>query len=258
MEIEDKQILHKIIDLQACIIQGKDIKALFHKNIDFYLSKSGADIITIYLHEEEHVNVDYVIERDRLFIHLLQKYIFNKKNFKWDKFVHNCDKHFTSKIKHDMITDLYQIFRGFLSKKDASAFTNELQMENAIMMPMYHYDNQEIIGYVCYFFQTDTEVDIKKLEEVKTSFQVILQSLYNREHTTYFTKCVRIDEDMKLLTAQEKKIVRKVLEGVSYPDVAVMLNISINTLKTHMKNIFSKYNVNSKIELYNKLNAYMQ
>ena len=258
MEIEDKQILHKIIELQSCIIQGRNIKTLLHTNTDFYLNKSGADIITVYVHEEEHVNVDYILEKDRLFAHLLKKYIFNKKNFKWDKFVHNCDKHFASNIGHDKITNLYQIFRGFLPKRLAEEFTDELQMKNAIMMPMYHYDNQEIIGYVCYFFQTDTEIEIKKLEEVKTSFQVILQSLYDREHTTYYTKCVRIDEDMKLLTSQEKKIVRKVLEGMSYPDVAAMLGISINTLKTHMKNIFNKYNVNSKIELYNKLNAYVQ
>ena len=92
---------------------------------------------------------------------------------------------------------------------------------------------------------------------MKTSFQTILQPLYDKEHNTFFTKCVRIDEDMKLLTPQEKKIVRKVLEGLSYPDVATILDISVNTLKTHMKNIFYKYNVNSKIELYNKLNAYI-
>jgi len=68
---------------------------------------------------------------------------------------------------------------------------------------------------------------------------------------------VRIDEEMKLLTSQEKKIVRKVLEGTSYPEIAAILDISINTLKTHMKNTFNKYNVSSKIELYNKLHAYI-
>ncbi len=256
MEIEDSQILHKIIELQSCIIQGRNIKTILHKNIDFYLDKSGADIITVYMHKEEQVNVDYILEKHRHFAHLLKKYVFDKKNFKWEKFVNNCDKHFASKIKHDNITDLYQIFKGFLSKKDATAFTNELQMKNAIMMPMYTYDNQEIIGYACFLFQSDIEADIKKLEAVKTSFQTLLQPLYDREHNTFFTKCIRIDEDMGLLTAQEKKIVRKVLEGSSYPDVAEILGISINTLKTHMKNIFNKYNVNSKIELFNKFNAY--
>lgn len=255
--IEDNQVLHKIIELQSCIIQGRSIKAMLHKNTDFYLEKSGADIIAVYMHKEEQVNVDYVLERHRHFTHLLKKYVFDKKNFKWHKFVENCDKHFACKMKHDGITDLYQIFKGFLSKKDSAAFTEELQMKNAIMMPMYAYDNHEIIGYSCFFFLSDVEVDIKRLDAVKTSFQTILQPLYDRENNTFFTKCIRIDEDMKLLTAQEKKIVRKVLEGLSYPEVSDILNVSINTLKTHMKNIFNKYNVNSKIELYNKLNAYI-
>ncbi|MCW8821015.1 MAG: LuxR C-terminal-related transcriptional regulator [Sulfurovum sp.] len=255
--IKDNQILHKIIELQACMIQGRHIKTLLHRNIDFYLEKSGADIITIYMHEEEQVNTDYILEKHRMFAHLLKKYVLDKNNFKWEKFVKNCDKHFISKIKHDNITELYQIFKGFLSKKEATAFTNELKMKNAIMMPMYEFDNKVIIGYVCFVFQSHREVDIEKLDEVKTSFQIILQPLYNRDNNTFFTKCVRIDEDMKLLTPQEKKIVRKVLEGIPYPEVAAILDISINTLKTHMKNIFNKYNVNSKIELYNKFNTYI-
>ena len=106
MEIEDNQILHKIIELQSCIIQGRNIKAMLHQNIDFYLAKSSADIIAVYMHKEEQVNVDYILEKHRLFAHLLKKYIFDKKNLKWKKFVNNCDKHFASKIKHDNITDL--------------------------------------------------------------------------------------------------------------------------------------------------------
>lgn len=258
MDIEDKQILHKIIELQSCMIQGRKIKTLLHQNIDFYLEKSGADIITVYMHEKGQVNVDYILEKHRFFAHLLKKYVFDKNNFKWNNFVHNCDKHCTSKISYDKITHLYQIFKGFLSKKKSEEFTNELGMKSAIMIPMYHYDEREIIGYVSFFFQSDKKSDIQKLEEIKTSLQILLQPLYDQENNTFFTKCVRIDKDMKLLTSQEKKIVRKVLEGLSYPQIAAILGISINTLKTHMKNIFNKYNVNSKIELYNKLNAYMQ
>jgi len=256
MEIEDSQILHKIIELQSSIIKGINIKTMLHENIDFYLAKSGADIITVYMHEEEQLHLDCILEKDKVFAHLLKKYVFDKKNFRWEKFVDNCDKHFSSKIKHDNFTDLYQIFKGFLSKKDATAFTYELQMKNAVMMPMMcDCNKQKIIGYACFFFQSDNEVEIKKLEAVKTSFQTILQTLYDRVNNTFYTKCVRIDEDMKLLTSQEKKIVQKVLKGTSYPEIAVILDISINTLKTHMKHIFYKYNVNSKIELYNKLNA---
>jgi DNA-binding CsgD family transcriptional regulator len=65
-----------------------------------------------------------------------------------------------------------------------------------------------------------------------------------------------VDENMDILTAQERKIVKIVLKGVSYPEAAKRLHISPNTLKTHMKSIFYKYNVNSKLELSNKLHIH--
>jgi len=44
---------------------------------------------------------------------------------------------------------------------------------------------------------------------------------------------VCIDEEMNILSKQEKKIVKKVLKGHSYVETAEELNISINTLNTH-------------------------
>ncbi len=40
MEIEDKQILHKIIDLLSCIVEGRGMKSLLHTNIDFFLKRA--------------------------------------------------------------------------------------------------------------------------------------------------------------------------------------------------------------------------
>ena len=250
--IKDPEILHKVIDFQSCIIQGRSLKALFHQNINFYLSKSDADLITIYMHENEKVNVEYIFEEHRHFAHLFQKYILNKKSFKWEKFVNNCDDHFSSGLKYDRITNLYQMFKGFMSKKDAHTFTEALQMKNGIMMPIYAFDQKTKIGYVCFIFKSYIEVDMKKLEAVKASFQTILQPLYDKELNFMYTKCIRIDENMNLLTPKEKKITEKVLEGHTYAEIADILNISINTLKTHMKNIFNKYSIKSKTELFTK------
>ncbi|GIT97801.1 helix-turn-helix transcriptional regulator [Sulfurovum sp. TSL1] len=253
--IDDHEILHRIIELQSCIIHGRNIKPLLHQHTDFYLEKSGADIITVYMHHNEQVQVDYVLERHRHFAHLLKKYAFDKKHFKWKKFAATFRKHFSSKIHYYKITELCKVFNAFLSEKKAADFRDELKMKQAIMMPVFAYDNKETIGYICFFFQSDVEANIKKLQAVKTAFQIILQPLYNSENHTFFTKCVRIDEKLEQLTPKEKKIIYYVREGASYPEAAAAVQISVNTLKTHMKNIFSKYNVNSKIELYHKLNG---
>ena len=252
MQINDTEALHKIIDLQSSIIEGKSVKTLLQKNNDYFLEKSGADFITIYMNEHEIIKPEYILEKEMLLSHLLNKYIFSKKNFKWEKFVTNCTKLLTPGMKYAKFTDRYQVFKGILSKRESISFTEELQMKSGIIMPHLAADNKEIIGYVCFIFQSDIDPDIEKVEQVKTILGTILRPLYDKASNTLYDKCIRIDEDMNFLTPQEKKIVKQVLTGASYANIATTLNISINTLKTHIKNIFNKSNVSSKIELFNK------
>lgn len=255
MTIADSEILHNIIEMQGCVIQGRSLKALFHKNTDFYLKKTNADIITIYMNEHEKVNLEYVLEEHRLFAHLLYKYILTKKKLNWTTFVKDCENHFSSEKKYLKVNHLDQLFKGVLTQKETDAFNSELQMKEAVLMPIYAFDKKEKIGYVCFIFKTDREVDLEKLESVQHLFQTLLQPLYDTNHNIIYTRCARIDENMRLLTDQEKRIVRKVLSGQSYLEIAQILGVSINTLKTHMRHIFNKYNVTSKIELQNKLNS---
>lgn len=52
-----------------------------------------------------------------------------------------------------------------------------------------------------------------------------------------------------LLTERESEIAALLLTGKTYKAIAAELFISENTIKTHVKNIYSKYNVQSKVEL---------
>jgi len=253
--ITDLEILKKIIEVQACIIHGHSIKALLHQNRNFYLEKSEADIITIYMHEHGQVHIEYVLEKSRFFVKLLEKYLLMKKNFKWDKFMQNCDTFFNKNVelKYHTITDFFELFKGFLSKKYSDAFTLESGLKYGHIMPLLDYNGKDKIGYVCFIFQSDDVVaDMEKLDAVKTSLELLLQPLYDKTHDTIYTKCIRIDEQMRYLTEKERAIVQRVFAGESYTSIAETLGISINTIKTHMKNIFNKHNVSSKIELYNK------
>ncbi|MEN8304665.1 MAG: helix-turn-helix transcriptional regulator, partial [Campylobacterota bacterium] len=254
IQINDPDILRKMIELQSCIIEGRAVKVILHRYNDYFLEHSGADFITVYMHEQEIVNPEYILEKGKLLSHLLKKYIFNKKNFRWEKFVANCDKHFASGLKHDKITEIYQLFRGFISKRESALFTKELEMKSGIMMPIFSYDNKVMIGYVCFISQSENDMDIEKLQTVKCMLAILLRPLYDRKRNTLYSKCIRIDEEMHFLTPQERKIVKLVLTGMPYENVAKTLHISINTLKTHMKNIFNKSNVSSKVELFNKYN----
>ena len=54
------------------------------------------------------------------------------------------------------------------------------------------------------------------------------------------------------LSPKEEQVVQCVVEGLSYKLIANRMNISINTVRHHIRNIYSKLQINSKAELIKK------
>lgn len=51
------------------------------------------------------------------------------------------------------------------------------------------------------------------------------------------------------ITDREKEILALLMKGLSYKEIAAMIFVSIETLNTHIKNIYRKLNVHSRSEL---------
>jgi DNA-binding NarL/FixJ family response regulator len=54
------------------------------------------------------------------------------------------------------------------------------------------------------------------------------------------------------LTAQEKKVLQLLVEGKSYKMIAAELTVAFDTIKSHIRNIYSKLHVNSGTEAVSK------
>lgn len=61
--------------------------------------------------------------------------------------------------------------------------------------------------------------------------------------------------DQANLTAREKEILQLLVKGHSYRELAAAIFVSIETLNTHIKNIYRKLDVHSRSELSAKYNA---
>lgn len=90
------------------------------------------------------------------------------------------------------------------------------------------------------------------LKDDHDKFEKAIKMLLNND--TYYSPQVKkklklLETRENILTPKEETIIRLIAEGKSNNDIADELFISINTIKTHRKNIHSKLNMSSTGEL---------
>jgi DNA-binding NarL/FixJ family response regulator len=77
-----------------------------------------------------------------------------------------------------------------------------------------------------------------------------------RKVMEYFTPSSRKDAPQEksdsMLTPKEKELVVGLVDGLSYKMIADRMNVSIDTIRFHIKNIYKKLQVNSKAEVISK------
>lgn len=77
----------------------------------------------------------------------------------------------------------------------------------------------------------------KILQLVQNNELTLLQKLPNDDSKTLFD-----------LTDREREILQLLVQGLSYKEIGVNLNISANTAKKHVINIYHKLHVNSRAQ----------
>jgi len=85
--------------------------------------------------------------------------------------------------------------------------------------------------------------------QLASSLQVAAMKIDKMKTNISFSQ---INLDQYLLSDREKEILVLLLKGVNSKDISSKIFISTNTVKYHLKNIFSKLDVHSKTELMSK------
>jgi DNA-binding NarL/FixJ family response regulator len=81
----------------------------------------------------------------------------------------------------------------------------------------------------------------------------IYLTVYDGMSKTQQIDVIRQTETLEELTVREKEVLQHILSGESNREIAQALFISESTVKTHARNIFSKYDVGSRAELISTL-----
>ncbi len=75
-----------------------------------------------------------------------------------------------------------------------------------------------------------------------------------RKVIDYFGQPKQNEDIVDTLTPRQEQIARSLIEGLSYKMIADRYDISVETVRDHIKKIYRKLQINSKIELINKMN----
>jgi DNA-binding NarL/FixJ family response regulator len=73
-----------------------------------------------------------------------------------------------------------------------------------------------------------------------------------RKVVTLFRKTPTVERPAEELTAQELRLLQLLAEGHSYQAAAERLGISVNTVRSYIRNIYEKLHVHSKSEAVSK------
>lgn len=79
-----------------------------------------------------------------------------------------------------------------------------------------------------------------------SSHAMLLEKLQLSENDNDINKADRTGAVIEELTPREKEILSRIASGDSNKEIANGLSLSVNTVKTHILNIFGKLNVNRR------------
>ena len=251
--LSEEALNKRIILIQSCLIAGHSFRAIMHHQTGFIQQATGADLMAMCIEQKQQLGMEFLGPSKRAVLTLLKKYKIRAQSLRLEKFLHH---YHSDLLTHGHVLEVHsleKVFEGLLSKDQCHAFSKELGFKSAFIHSLFSFEEVHI-GYVVYFYLRDHIPNASSLEAITVLLQTIIRPLYEPGTETFYSKCIRLsNQELEMLTLTEKRILRQLIKAKTNADIAEQMHLSINTIKTHTKHIFSKLNVNSKLELFNKL-----
>lgn len=195
-----------------------------------------------------------IIEDDRLLAEMMQEEINLTSSYRCDYIFHNAKAYLQSGMNFHMI--LLDIVLPELSGLDAIGRILEIYPETSIIMNTIKDDSDTIfkalqmgaVGYIDKQSFTNNFPEVFKSVENGGAY---MTPKIARKIIGFFQQSKSYFEE---LTSREMDIVNGILDGLSYKLIADRYSISINTVRTNIKRIYRKLEINSKSELFNLFN----
>jgi DNA-binding CsgD family transcriptional regulator len=158
----------------------------------------------------------------------------------------------SSKILH--VNNLCDFFHPDIAKCDE--INRVLDGKKIIISLLNHSDLQNAIKssfFIIFSAKHYHPTNIEKGREVAHLLWELITPFYDAQSGTIYQACLHENISFEKLTHREKEIAKALLHDWSQAKIATRTALSINTVKTHIKNIYLKYGVNSRIDFINHI-----
>ncbi|MEZ5426817.1 MAG: response regulator transcription factor [Pyrinomonadaceae bacterium] len=145
---------------------------------------------------------------------------------------------------------------GMLGSEAVRVFTRKFPDLQILMLTVYAEQDkifESICNGACGYLLKKTP-PARLLESIKEAFEggAPMTPEIARKVLRLFQKTARPEELDEKLTPHELRLLALLAKGTSYRDAASEFNVSINTIRYHIRNIYDKLHVHSKSEAVGK------
>jgi len=252
--ITDIEMLQQTINIQSCLMAGHSIEAIFRNESSFIFDETGAQMGALCTFDNNSLQLEFMIEKNNIFHHFLKSYGLQRDTLVLETLGKKIIK--TVKQEHEYIRSntIEDFLIDSVSKDKIKHLQNLNNLTESLVLPIYSFENR-FIGCLFLCFKESEKIDLERLLDIRKMMQTVIRPFYDEKIRRFTSKRIEMSRDIPLLTNKEKYILKKLLAAKSYTQIAEELHISVNTVKTHVKHIYTKYEVKSKLELANKVNT---
>jgi DNA-binding NarL/FixJ family response regulator len=104
------------------------------------------------------------------------------------------------------------------------------------------------LGAIGYIYKGSTQSELAEIFEITQAGGAFISPNIARKMAEFYHSTRTLTESV---TSREKDIIDGILEGYSYKMIGDKYAISIDTVRSHIRNLYQKLSINSKAELFN-------
>jgi DNA-binding NarL/FixJ family response regulator len=200
-----------------------------------------------------------IVEDNKKIRDLIQRYLDMQENMECPVAVDSVEEMLEYLKEYDvpdvMLMDIQ--LPGMSGIEGISLIKKDYPETEIIMLTIYH-DSHKIFDSLCagasgYLLKHTSLPEIKESIETLMEGGAPMSPQIARKVITHFSETNAPKEKKEsMLTDREQDIVNGLVDGLSYKLIADRFDISIDTVRAHIRNIYKKLHVNSKAEVIAK------